>query len=274
MKVVEVPLLLSRHAFGPRDVARPGDLWRLCQDAAIEGSVRLGWGPVRYAQAGGAFIVRRMVVVHHREITFGEPVVARTWVSSFRRGTLSERQVRLASRGEPLCSATQRWVYVATTGPAAPQEAAGMKPTRAPEELLASFVPGMPEGEADVALPAFEEDEAAGEPFEWSFEVWHGWMDPLAHANHPVYVDWANEALHRRISARGGDPQRMSSLAEEATWSSGAIAGETVTVRTRRIAAVGDASVFRHLFEGGDGRAIAEVVTVRRMADGSDALRG
>jgi acyl-CoA thioesterase FadM len=263
VQIVEVPLSLSRHAFGPRDVARPGDLWRLCQDAAIAGSVRLGWGPLRYAEAGGAFIVRRMSVVHHREIAFGQPVQARTWVSSFRRGTLSERQVRLAAGGEPLCSATQRWAYVAM-----PE----MRPARAPAELVEAFVPGMPEGEEDIRFPAFE--EAPGEESSWSFEVWHGWMDPLSHANHPVYVDWANEALHRRIAERGEDPQRLSAVAEEATWSSGAVAGERVTVTTRRLGRAGDAAVFLHRFVGGDGRELAEVLAARRLAGGDGLLWG
>jgi acyl-CoA thioesterase FadM len=147
-----------------------------------------------------------------------------------------------------------------------------MKPCRAPEALLAAFAPGMPEGERDVVLPAHVEDP--GEEHAWRFEIWHGWMDPLSHANHPVYVDWANEALNRLVAERGGDPQALVAVAEEATWSSGAVAGERVTIRTRRIGTAGDAVVFRHLFEGGDGRAIADVVTVRRMADGGDLLRG
>lgn len=262
MNVVEFPLSLSRHAFGPRDVARAGHLWRLCQDAAIEGSSRLGWSPTRYAEIGGAFIVRWMGVVHHREVGFGVPVRGRTWVSTFQRGMMTHRQIRVSVGGEPLLSATQRWVYVAM-----PE----MRPGRAPAELLESFAAGMPEGEVDTVLPALEIEEE-GPEHTFSFDLWHGWMDPLAHANHPAYVDWADEAMHRILGEAGVDPQRLEAVAEEVTYRSGAVAPERVTLRTRRIGRHGDTSVFRHVVEGGDGRELAEVVTHRRVSGGGDAL--
>lgn len=262
MNVVEVPLSLSRHAFGPREVARAGHLWRLCQDAAIEGSTRLGWHPRRYQEIGGAFIVRGMTVVHHREVAFGVPVSGRTWVSTFQRGMMTHRQIRVLAEGEPLLSATQRWVYVAM-----PE----MKPGRAPAELMASFSPGMPEGEVDVVLPEVT-DPAEGEEHVFSFELWHGWMDPLAHANHPAYVDWADEALHRLLAGSGIDPQSLVAVAETVTYRSGAVAPEKVTLRTRRVGTIGPTTVFRHRVEGGDGRELAEVITHRRLAGDDDRL--
>src|SRR5688572_19012834 len=100
MSLETIEVTLPRHAFGPRDRARPGELWRLFQDAAIVGSARRGWPPERYRAAGFGFVVRSMVARHFRSTRFGDPLVARTWVSSFRRGLVSDRQVRLTSHGE------------------------------------------------------------------------------------------------------------------------------------------------------------------------------
>src|SRR6476661_6115958 len=102
MSLEEFPLHLQRNAFGPRDTARAGDLWRLCQDAAVLGSSRRGWPPERYRTESCAFVVRSMVLVHHRETAFGDALVARTWVSSFKRGTMSDRQVRVIGPGGPV----------------------------------------------------------------------------------------------------------------------------------------------------------------------------
>lgn len=254
MAIEEFPVLLPRNAFGPRETARAGDLWRAFQDAAIVGSTRRGWPPERYREHGCAFVVRGMVVVHHDEARFGEPLLARTWVSSFRRGTLTDRQVRIVAGDRPIASATQRWVHIVLPD---------LKPVRAAPDLERSFV--VVEGEADAALPAFE-PLAEGPERALSFEAWHTWMDPLGHANHPAYVDWADEALSRWIAEAGADPQSLRPLAEEVTWRSGVMAPERVTVRTSLAGRTDGAAVLRHVFEGGDGRLCAEATTVRGLA--------
>src|SRR5690606_5119242 len=83
--ILEFPVRIPRHAFSPREAARAGDIWRVMQEVAVEGSTRCGWSPERYREAGIGFVVRTMTCVHDREAVFGEPVSARTWVSEFRR---------------------------------------------------------------------------------------------------------------------------------------------------------------------------------------------
>lgn len=258
MSLEEFPLHLPRNAFGPREAARAGDLWRAFQDAAITGSTRRGWAPDRYRVERCAFIVRSMTVVHHRETSFGERLVARTWVSTFKRGVFSDRQIRLAVDGAPVAAATQRWVHVRVPD---------LKPVRAAPELEASFA--VADLEPDVALPPYAAVDA-GPRHELAFEAWHTWMDPLAHANHPAYVDWADEALSRWIAARGGDPQALSPIAEEVAWRSGVVAPERVTVASSLVGrTAAGAAVLAHVFTGGDGRTCAEATTVRALAGGS-----
>src|SRR5690606_21392434 len=81
-----VDVMLPRSAFTPRETARAGDVWRLFQGVAVGGSIQAGWPPERYREEGVSFVVRSMVVVHHREAIYGERLVGTTWPSRFRRG--------------------------------------------------------------------------------------------------------------------------------------------------------------------------------------------
>jgi acyl-CoA thioesterase FadM len=259
MSLEEFPLHLQRNAFGPRDTARAGDLWRLCQDAAVLGSSRRGWPPERYRAEGCAFVVRSMALVHHRETAFGDALVAKTWVSSFKRGTLSDRQVRVTGPHGPVVSATQRWVHVSLPH---------LKPGRAAPSLVEAFT--VVEGDADIALPGFE--AAPGGDHAWTFACWYTWMDPLSHANHPAYVDWSDEAVSRIVARQGLDPHALVPIAEEVTWRAGVVAPQTVTVTTRRVGRTKDGVVLEHAFDGSDGKRCAEATTIRGYRDGVDVL--
>jgi acyl-CoA thioesterase FadM len=267
--VVTFPLSLSRHAFGPRERARAGHLWRLFQDAAIEGSTRRGWPPSRYRTVSGGFVVRRMVVVHHSEAVFGDVIDARTWVSSFKRGMISDRQIRLHATpdgGTPraLASATQQWVFVL-----APE----LKPARAPDDMVASFCPAELDGDVAPVVPPFDEPVAEA-VFQTAFETWHTAMDPLAHANHPAYVDWADEALARWMAERGLDPHELVPVAEEVTFRSGIVAPEPARVALTRVGRAGSAVVFSGVVRGGDDRVCAELTLHRTTPEGPGPLLG
>lgn len=253
--VWEFPLRLPRHAFSSRDAARAGDVWRCFQEAAVEASTRAGWSPQRYRAANTAFLVRAMTVVHHDEATYGQQTRARTWVSRFRRGMLSTREVRLLCEGEPVVSGTQEWVHVS----------ADLKPKRAPEELTAAFP--VHEEDASVTLPSYDEDQ--GSTFEFAFRPWHTWMDPLAHVNHPAYVDWCDEAVSRRMDAAGLSPVSLQPVAEKATFRSGAEAQDEVVVQTRRVGrtAEGAVALAHRILKGGDV-VCADAITVRTLSDG------
>lgn len=256
MSLEQFPVPLSRHAFSPRDAARAGDLWRAFQDAAVIGSTRRGWPPRRYRDEACAFVVREMTVVHHTEARFGVDLDATTWVSSFKRGILTDRQIRLTCEGQALADATQRWVFV--TMPT-------LKPTRAPEPLASAF--DIVERDPDVTLPAA--DPVEGPEHTFTFEAWHTWMDPLAHANHPAYVDWVDEALSRIIVRAGGEAPNLMAVAEQVVFRAGVQAGETVQVHSRLVGATanGDA-VCRHRILGAEGRVCADATSVRRLVEG------
>jgi acyl-CoA thioesterase FadM len=253
MSLEQFDVTLPRNAFGPRDTARPGDVWRVFQDAALLGSARRGWPPERYRREGNAFVVRSMVARHARPTHFGEALVARTWVSSFRRGLLSDRQVRLTSGSELVAAATQRWVHVSMPD---------LKPVRAPAELVAAFELLTPP-DGDVTLPSWAPVDGGAE-HTLTFRSWFTSMDPLAHANHPAYLDWADEGTSRLLADAGIDPHGLEGVAEEVSWTSGIVAPEEVTVVTRIVGDAGNgAHVLSHRVFGGEGRLCAEATTVR-----------
>ena len=254
------PIHLPRHAFSSRDSARAGDIWRCFQESAVEGSTRVGWSPARYREAGSAFVVRSMTVVHCQEAQYGETLEATTWVANFRRGILTTREIRLNGPRGLLASATQEWVHV--TG--------GLRPVRASAECQAAFP--VEEIEPSPTLPICVE-EIDSQTSEFTFELWHSWMDPLGHANHPMYLDWCDEALCRGMHQAGLDPVGLRPVAERVTWKLGVEAPDRVSVMTtvKGVTAL-DEVVFEHRIINSEQKLCATAVTVRGLAGVSGRL--
>jgi acyl-CoA thioesterase FadM len=251
--------MLPRNAFTAREVPRAGDIWRLCQDVATLASIRSGWPPARFREEGVAFIVYRMTMVHDAPTPYGAVLDTKTWVSRLRRRTLSTREVRVSEAGRRIAAATQEWVHV---------DFDTMKPKQGTPEAAAAF----PEIdiEPSVDLPDFE--EALGASDELRFDMWQTWADPLAHANHPAYVDWCDEATSRRMHHAGLDPVLLRPIAERVSFKSAVLPGEEVVVQTKRVGVIGtDAVVLKHHLETERGPA-AEATTVRGLTEGSGEM--
>lgn len=251
----EFPLTLQRNAFTAREVARPGDIWRACQDIAVWASVAQGWGPKRFFEQGTSFVVYRMSVVHDRETGYGEELRAKTWVSRFRRRTLNTREIRIFSDQGPLCAATQDWAHVG----------ADKKPIQASVEVASAY----PEYDGGPSAKMPEYEKTAGGETEFSFQMWHTWGDPLGHANHPAYVDWCDESVCRVMNGAGLDPVLLRPVAEQITFKQSVHGGETAVVKTsRRGRTTQGAVVFAHRIELENGDCSADAVTIRTLADG------
>lgn len=227
-------------------------------------STAAGWPPRRYREEGNAFVVRSMCVVHHRETMYGDELVGRTWVSRFRREMLSTREVRIDGvDGGRVVTATQEWAHVS----------AALVPTRAPATLTAAF-PAETHDDPGAALPALAEPLAlrhesgahgSGAPWRTELEIWELWADPLGHVNHPVYVDFCDEALSRMLRARGEPAAALVPIAEEVHFRGGVEPRDHVVVETepRGWTATGDA-VLHHRVTVGE-RLAATATTVRRL---------
>jgi acyl-CoA thioesterase FadM len=253
----ELLTTLPRHAFSPRDAARAGDVWRAFQEVAVEASTELGWPPPRYRAEGTAFLVRSMAVVHDVEALYGERLRAWTWVSRMRREMFLTREIRLTSARGPIARASQEWVHIAAT----------LTPSRAPAALLSLFSAETHAELGEVTLPSITRPFESSRTHVFEFRAWHTWMDPLAHVNHPAYVDFCDEAISVAMSSHGIAPLRLVPVAEEVTFKSGVVAGDDVRVETRLsgLTAAGDA-VFDQRMKVGD-RICALATTTRRLLD-------
>lgn len=253
---------LPRHSFSPRDVARAGSLWRACQDAAVDASAAGGWPPDRYRVAETAFVVREMTVVHHRESTYGESLTARTWVSRLRRQLLSTREVRVVSAAGPVASATQEWVHVS----------AELKPLRASEAMVVAF-PERPELGGSIAMP--EVQPVSDAPVHrFALRPWHTWMDPLNHVNHPMYMDFADEALARIVVRAGLAESLIKPVAETATFRLGVAADAEIEVQSQLTGVTAEGAVaVSHRIVGPDGLLYSQLTTVRTLASEPGRLR-
>ncbi|MFO0685551.1 MAG: acyl-CoA thioesterase [Sandaracinus sp.] len=258
---IETPVHLPRHAFSARDVARAGDVWRAFQEVAVEASTAAGWPPSRYRDENVAFIVRSMTVRHAREAVYGERLTGTTWVSRMRREMFSTREVRIQGARGPIASARQEWVHVAASG-------ASLEPARGSAALLEAFPPiAGPAGDVSPELPAIAERCEPKAPHVFELEAFYTWMDPLDHANHPAYVDWADEALSRALASAGIAPLLLVPVAEEATFRSGVTAAERVRVETTLRGRTAEGFVVcDHRILATD-RLCASVTTVRRLLD-------
>lgn len=251
---LKFPVTLQRHAFGPRLVARAGDVWRAMQDVVVDQSSSVGWTPERYVQANTMFVVRTMTVKHEREVRIGEPLVGRTWPSRDRRQMLFTRQVRLFTPADELiASATQEWAYLSRD----------LEPIRAGQDIYDAF--SLVTGYPDVDLPSFVAD--VNQPLHvFDFTTWHGWMDPHSHANHAAYVDYCDEGVARVVAAAGGDPQRLVPVAETVHFRAAIGAGELITVETTRAghSQGGKVIAYKHRILSGE-KVCATATTLRSL---------
>jgi acyl-CoA thioesterase FadM len=250
MGLVICKLEPGRHGVSPRHVARAGEVWRLLQTLAPEASGVGGWHPRRYVEENCGFVVAAMAVRHHGELPSTVAVEGRTWVSQVLRGTLFRRELGLYDAdGRPLVEATQDWVHV-KRGPEG-----GWKPGRAAPSLIEAFALRSPGPLVVEPLPAPPRATAP-----WEFAVWHGWMDPQAHVNHPTYVDWCDEALAREEAAAGRDPQGLVPVSEHLRWKGAFVGGEAVSLSTEV-----EGEVSHHAIRSGEELRVSARLVRRRL---------
>lgn len=260
------PLMIPRNAYTLREVARAGDFWRAAQDVAVDASIRAGWPPLRYKAERTAYVMRSMVCVHHRETTPGEALTSQTWISKHKRELVSVREIRVAAddghgRHVPVVEATQEWVHVSSE----------LKLLRMPRSMLESF-PVHP-GSRTIEFPAYEQiDDAREHRFE--FECWQTWSDALGHVNHPVYVDFCEEAVARAVLAAGLDPVQVQPIAETVLYRRPVCPGDRVVVVSCVVGTVNGGVVMSHVIQDERGDVFAEATTARRVlaCDGARLL--
>jgi acyl-CoA thioesterase FadM len=138
--------------------------------------------------------------------------------------------------------------------------------------------------ELEAAFPVLARDSAPtlpeiaplGEPAEhrFGFTVWHTWMDPNGHVNHPAYVDWGDEALCRIAAAAGLDPTLVEPVGERLQYRQGARGGDGIEIVTQLAGTTGtgDLAVRQRMADAAGSRGFVEATLVRRyVGEGGNA---
>ena len=175
----------------PSGAVRDSGLMRWAQDAAWIHSQRLGFGREWYAEHGLAWLVRCAELQVLGDVAMGETVAVTTSVVGYRRVWARRRTEIVRLTGEPVALAFTDWVITDSRG----------LPTRVPGAFLEIFG-GIESFEpARVSLPPTPPDAPVRR-----FTVRDHEIDPLAHANNAVYLDWLVEAAR---DVEGG-PERLA----------------------------------------------------------------
>lgn len=164
---------------GPDGRLRTAGLMRWAQDCAWVHSERLGFGREWYAERGLWWLVRCAELSVSGHAALGETVSVTTSVVGWRRVWARRATTVAGADGRPVAVALTDWVLT---------DARGM-PTRVPAEF----------GEIFGGVEVFEPARVTLEPTpvdaaEVRFAVREHEIDPMAHANNAVYLDWLEEA--------------------------------------------------------------------------------
>jgi acyl-ACP thioesterase len=177
-----VPYRARFDECGTDATLRASALLRWAQDIAWIHSERLGFGREWYADRGLAWVVRGLVLTMAAPIPMGATVDVTTTVVGFRKVMARRRtEVRLAD-GSLAAHADTDWVMTDTRR--------GV-PVRVPATFPALFS-ALADGFEPTRLVL--EAVPAGATRR-AFSVRPQELDPMAHANNAVYVDWLEETL-------------------------------------------------------------------------------
>jgi acyl-ACP thioesterase len=173
---------------GPDGLLRTSGFMRYAQDLAWLHSTALGFGREWYAERGLTWLVRAAELVVLAGVPMGTNVVARTEVVGIRRVFARRRGAFRLADGTPAGWVHTDWVLI---------EARGVL-TRIPPVFSEMF--GGDELTGSVGRLALPPTPAAAE--RRTFTVRPHELDPMAHVNNAVYLDWLEEAV---VAAGGGD---------------------------------------------------------------------
>ena len=175
---------------GPDGRLRTSGFMRYAQDLAWQHSTGLGFGRAWYAERGLTWLVRAAELVILDPPEMGTNVAARTLIVGIRR-VFARRHGEFRNEDGQLTGWVDTdWVLIDARG----------APTRIPPVFAEVFGEGEPLSSIGrVALPPTPPDAARV-----ALRVRRHEVDPYAHANNAVYLDWMEEAF----AAAGADGRR------------------------------------------------------------------
>jgi acyl-ACP thioesterase len=166
---------------GPDGRLRTSGFMRYAQDLAWQHSTGLGFGRSWYAERGLTWLVRAAELVVLDAPEMGTDIAARTEIAGIRRVFARRHGEFRAANGTLAGWVDTDWVLIDARGAL----------TRIPPVFAETFGEGAPLAAVGrIALPATPDGATHRR-----FAVRPHELDPLAHANNAVYLDWLEEAI-------------------------------------------------------------------------------
>jgi acyl-ACP thioesterase len=182
---IEVPVRVRFDEAGPDGLLRSSGLLRYVQDVAWIHSEGAGFGRDWYGARGLMWLVRAVELHVLGVAEYGSSLAVTTEVIGFRRVWARRKseihRVDAAGGGRsPVATVLIDWVLLGPTG----------APSRVPPEILGAFPVELPSFDpARVALPQSDESHSH------TILVARRDLDPMAHVNNSVYVDYLEEGV-------------------------------------------------------------------------------
>lgn len=209
---------------GPDGVLRTSGYMRYAQDLAWLHSTALGFGREWYAERGLTWLVRAAELTIRADAPMGSTVTARTEVVGLRRVFARRRGTFHLADGTPAGRVHTDWVLIDARGAL----------TRVPPIFGEKFGgEELRDGVGRLPLPPTPID-VPRHPFEVRLHE----LDPMAHVNNAVYLDWLDEAVAAQpagaaaiaavprrfrcefaVAAEAGTPLEAAAWPEDDGWS-------------------------------------------------------
>lgn len=174
---------------GPDGLLRTSGYMRYAQDLAWQHSTALGFGRAWYAERGLTWLVRAAELAVVGPAEMGADVAAKTEIVGIRRVFARRRGEFRIADGTLAAWVVTDWVLIDRRGAL----------TRIPAVFPDVFGGGLLDGSIGrIALPATPSDAVRRR-----FAVRPHELDPMAHANNAVYLDWLEEGVLEAIAPGG-----------------------------------------------------------------------
>jgi len=187
----------------PYDHVNHANYLRYMQEAAFDASAAVGYGVARYEELGHHWLIRETDITYLRPLVYGDTVIVKTWVGDFRR-VRSRRmyELRLASSGDTIATASTEWVYLNTET---------LRPATIPPEMVAAFRhPDLAVGERREPFP----DAPPPPPGIFRMRRVVEWrdLDQVRHVNNANYLAYIEECNIAATDAFGWPLDRIMEL--------------------------------------------------------------
>ncbi len=230
---ITMPLIHER-AFRVRNVEcdahgvlTPANMLRYMQEAAMDASTAAGYSVAWYNDHARMWLIRETDLAIARWPGMDATVTVTTWVADFRR-VRSRRAYELRCEGALVARAFTDWVYLDT---------ATMRPTTAPEVMVAAFWPDGPPADTPPREPFPAVGDVPDDAFGMQRLVLWSDLDQAAHVNNAIYLAAMEDcaALAPGSGVLAPDPDSDAAPAPRRyriQYREPALLGDTLAVRT------------------------------------------